>query len=78
MLRRLIIFLIRKKLGLKKNQMFRFANQKSDSDLYCFTDKEVMKYERCGEHYKKHPSSVSLNWLLSDYCMIEKSHKNQF
>lgn len=78
MLRRLIIFLIRKKLGLKKGQMFRFTNQKSTTDLYCFTDKEVMKYVNCCDHYEKRPSSVSLNWLLSDYCMIEKSHKNQF
>ena len=77
MLRRIIIFLVRKKLGLKKGQMFRFANQKSENNLYCFTDKEVMKYEYHGDHYEKHLSSVSLNWLLSDFCIIEKSHRNQ-
>lgn len=75
-MKRLIIFLIRKRLGLKKNQMFRFSNQKSATDAYCFTDDCVMKYTNHGDHYEKHPSSVSLNWLLSDFCMIEKSHTN--
>jgi hypothetical protein len=75
-MKRLIIFLIRKRLGLKKNQMFRFSNQKSDNNMYCFTDTCVMKYECHDGHYEKRLSSVSLNWLLSDFCMIEKSHTN--
>lgn len=63
--KRLIIFLIRKRLGLKKYQHFRFNNQKSNA-TYFFSDACVMKDERFGLH----ESSVSLNWLLNDNCKI--------
>lgn len=64
-MRRLIIFLVRKRLGLKKLEGFQFAEQKSDA-IYFFTDEAVMKWD--GTTTK--PSSVSLNWLLNDYCKI--------
>ena len=67
MSRRLVIFLVRKRLGLKKRQYFRFTNQKS-SALYYFTSTAVMKVEpTCTRQ-----STVSLNWLLNDECSIEK------
>lgn len=65
MLKRIVIFLIRKRLGLKKHEYFMFVNQKSN-DLYYFTDTNVMK---CG-WWGSRPSSVSLNWLLDDECEI--------
>lgn len=66
-MKKLIVFLIRKKLGLKKNQTFRFGNQKSDA-VYYFTDTDVMKrWLGVSE-----PSRVSLNWLLNDECHIIK------
>lgn len=67
-MRRLIIFLVRKKLGLKKYEMFRFCNQKTRAEYY-FTSDMVMKYMGGGYH---EVSNVSLNWLLSSECKIEK------
>lgn len=82
-MKRLIIFLIRKRLGLKKYERFKFDNQKSPYDEYFFTDTELMKYEpkfvpynntkweiEQGENSHCKPSSCSLNWLLSDECII--------
>ena len=66
-MRRFIIFLIRKNLGLKKYENFKFANQKSDA-VYYFTESNVMKRW----HGYTTLSSVSLNWLLDDECVIEK------
>ena len=66
-MRRLIIFLIRKKLGLKKYENFTFVGQKSDA-IYYFTECSVMKRWR-GQTTL---SSVSLNWLLDKDCEISK------
>ena len=43
MLRKFILFLIRRRLGLKKNERFRFANQRSKLDYYFFTEDTVKK-----------------------------------
>lgn len=66
-MKRLIIFLIRKRLGLKKYQNFQFVGQKSNA-FYYFTNVNIMK------QYKGYinPSDVSLNWLLNDECEIRK------
>ena len=71
-MKRLIIFLVRKKLGLKKGEHFRFVNQSSPYNTYYFTDDAVMKHfsRRKGSDDVK--SSVSLNWLLDDECEIVK------
>jgi hypothetical protein len=66
MLKRLILFLIRLRLGLKKHEEFQFTNQKSDWDTYFFTNSQLLKVEKS----KVRPSSVSLNWLLDDECKI--------
>lgn len=68
MIRRLIIFLIRKRLGLRKYETFQFANQKSENEYYWFNEDELRKYmpsvgRACDAH-------VSLNWLLNDNCKI--------
>jgi hypothetical protein len=65
-MKRLIIFLIRRRLGLKKWQRFQFTNQKTDN-LYYFTSTEIKKVENSNHTL----SSVSLNWLLSDKCDIK-------
>ena len=65
MLIKLIIFLIRMKLHLRKGEKFQFDNQKTDS-VYWFTESALMKMER-GLRYE---SSVSLNWLLTKDCKI--------
>ena len=65
---RLIIFLIRKRLGVKKGEMFRFTNQKEYSK-YFFTEDMLLK--QC-ENGIVMPSDVGLNWLLHDKCEIKK------
>ena len=66
-MRRLVIFLIRKRLGLKKYENFTFVGQKSDA-VYYFTECSVMKRW----HDQTTLSSVSLNWLLDKDCKISK------
>ena len=68
MLNRLILYLIRKKLGVKKYQHFRFANQKSEA-VYEFTDEFLLKNDHRGWYVSL--SGVSLNWLLDDECKVE-------
>ena len=68
-MKRLIIFLIRKRLGLKKYQPFKFTNQK-DACFYFFADDRLLKqvfYLRA----RVKRSNVSLNWLLNDKCKVE-------
>lgn len=66
---RLIVFLIRKKFGLKKYEAFRFLNQKS-YDIYFFDDCSLQKIIGGYGAYKL--SRVSLNFLLSNECHINK------
>ena len=72
MITRLIIFLIRMKLGLKKYEKFQFVNQKSSMDVYFFDDFGLMKKEYVKRECHIRKSSVSLNWLLDDECKIKK------
>ena len=67
-IRRIVIFLIRKRLGLKKGQPFRFTNQKEKRDYYVFTDKELVKAVYAINYGRR--SDVSLNYILSDECEI--------
>lgn len=68
---RIIIFLIRRKLGLKKNEPFRFRNQNSLYDYYYFNDTNLMKVRYFKRRYKEPiKSNCSLNHLLSDECEI--------
>ena len=67
-MKRLIIFLIRWRLGLKKYQHFRFTNQNSKKAFYYFTSENLIK----SWHNTEYLSGVSLNWLLNNDCEIEK------
>ena len=66
-MRRLVIFLIRWKLKLKKYEQFKFVNQKTDA-VYYFTESNLMKRWR-GQTML---SGVSVNWLLDKDCKIER------
>lgn len=66
--RALILFLIRRRHGLKKYQQFRFENQKSKTDVYYFGRDKIYKIEGC----KTIDSSVSINWMLDENCKIIK------
>ncbi len=65
-MKKFIVYLIRKRLGLKTYEMFRFVGQKADATYY-FTEDAVMKVWN-GVTEK---SGVSLNWLLDDECKID-------
>lgn len=69
-IKRLVIFLVRTKLKLKKFEQFTFNNQKTEN-IYYFATYKLMKIEN-GVQYK---AGVSLNWLLSDDCEIERVKK---
>lgn len=69
MIKKTVVALVRKKLGLKKYEQFRFVNQKSPIEFYWFTDEHVMKQCQNGFICK---SGVSLNWLLDKNCEIVK------
>ena len=71
-MKHLIIFLVRKKLGLKNGERFRFVNQSSTYNSYYFTDDAVMKHFGRWKGTDDVKSSVSLNWLLDDECEIVK------
>jgi hypothetical protein len=66
-MKRFIVYLVRKRLGLSKYEPFRFVGQKSNA-VYFFTEDAVMKDWR-GYTVK---SGVSLNWLLDDDCKIKR------
>lgn len=65
-MKRLIVFLVRKRLHLRRMQLFRFKNQRREG-VYYFTDTELIKVVGGQEER----SRVPLNWLLDDDCEIE-------
>lgn len=69
-MKQLIIFLIRRRFGLKKYQNFRFDNQKSLDDFYWFDDITLWKFEHDSQSIRL--AHVSLNWLLDDECKVIK------
>lgn len=68
LIKRLVIFLIRKKLGVKKWDAFYFPNQRNKHDRYYFNDTCLMKYSSTAKTLYK--SSVSMNHLLSKECDV--------
>lgn len=66
-MKRLILFLVRRRLRLKKNERFQFTNQRTNA-VYWFTDQALLK--DTGKAI--YPSNASLNWLLSDKCEIRR------
>ena len=66
-MKRLILFLIRRNMGLTKFEQFQFETQKSNA-VYYFSDDAIKKAWR-GKITK---STVSLNWLLNPDCKIKK------
>lgn len=76
-MKKLIIALVRRKLGLKKGEKFRFVGQLSPYHYYYFTDETLIKVVVSGPSKKKlykhlRPSGVSLNYIISDECEIVK------
>lgn len=67
LIKKVIVFLIRKRLGLKKGQAFQFENQKSKVEYYMFVNSILLKVNEDGIAEYSH---VSLNWLLDDNCVV--------
>ena len=67
LIKRIVIFLVRSRLKLKKYEKFKFKNQKTEA-VYWFTDTKVLK----NDLDITTRSGVSLNWLLNDHCEIER------
>jgi hypothetical protein len=70
LVKKIVLFLIRSKLHLKKYERFRFSNQKSN-DIYHFDNDMLVKETNYG-HGKEAKSNVSLNFLLSDEVDVYK------
>ena len=68
-IKRLVIFLIRRRLKLKKYEKFVFTNQKTES-VYWFTTTKLLKKEN-GVITRAH---VSLNWLLNEACVVQSAN----
>lgn len=66
-MKRIIWFLIRRKLGIKKYQKFIFTNQLSENTSYMISSDKIFKVQ--GNRLKH--SDVSINWILSDECEIK-------
>lgn len=66
-MKKFIIYLVRRRLKLRKYQYFRFKNQKREG-VYYFTDTHLMKAVGC----QIEESKVPLNWLLDDECKVVK------
>ena len=71
MYKKLIIFFLCKKLGVKKYDTFRFNNQRSKINVYYFTDNALLKIDV--EKRELRDSNVKLNWLLDKDCKVTKS-----
>lgn len=67
-MKRLILYLIRRRLGLKKFELFQFTNQKSTRDFYYFSNDKLLKWDSFLRQEIK--ANVSLNWILDDECTI--------
>ena len=78
-MRKLICWLIRRRLGVKIGEPFRFINQKTRA-IYRFTKTSLHKSypepilnangEEIGIVWNRRPAGVSLNWLLDPGCKI--------
>lgn len=76
LLNKLILFLIRVKLGVKKYEKFQFTNQRSERDFYFFNSSACWKVEFDEEGRPSTGlSHVSLSWLLDPDCKIRKIFK---
>jgi hypothetical protein len=70
----IILFLIRKRLGLKKGEEFQFVNQRNKLKWYYIGSTKIMKqyYSPEGTCDITCHSNIGLNWLLDDRCKIIK------
>ena len=71
-MKKLILFLLRVKFGLKENEPFQFTNQKNSFDYYFWTSDGLKKKIIRRNYISERKANVSLNWLLDPECKIVK------
>lgn len=74
LIKKLIVLLICKRLKIDEYELFRFTNQKSNNDVYFFTNDGLWKtwWSKGNEMFDYAvKSTVSFNWLLDDDCKID-------
>ena len=67
---KIILFLLRMKLGVKKNERFQFDNQKNKADYYYVSGNRLHKIMYREGNVSEKRANVSLNWLLDPECQI--------
>lgn len=67
-----ILFLLRIKLGVKKNERFQFDNQKNKANYYYISDNKLQKIMCRKDMVMERRANVSINWLLDSECKIVK------
>ena len=63
-----ILKLIMKKLGVKNQEHFQFADQREEFVEYFFTNEAMMRFNPETNEIKE--SRITLNYLLSDSCKV--------
>lgn len=63
-----ILKLIMKKLGVKDHEHFQFADQREEFIEYFFTNEAMMRFNPETNEIKE--ARITLNYLLSDDCKI--------
>ena len=74
LLKKIVLFCVRRRLKVEKYELFRFTNQLSKNAVYFFNDDGLMKtwWSNGGNmHDRAVKSTASLNWLLDDECKID-------
>ena len=67
---KIILFLLRMKLGVKKNEIFQFDNQKNKEDYYYVSGNRLNKIMYRKGRISEKRANVSLNWLIDPECKI--------
>lgn len=68
-----ILKLIMKKLGVKDQEHFQFADQREEFVEYFFTNEAMMRFNPETNEIKE--SRITLNYLLSDDCKIIRTRE---
>lgn len=68
-----ILKLIMKKLGVKDHEHFQFADQREEFVEYFFTNEAMMRFNPETNEIKE--SRITLNYLLSDNCKIIRTRE---
>lgn len=69
-----IMFLLRKKLRLRKKQLFYFQNQSNKNDRYYIDTYYIRKV---GEKYD-YDSNLRINYLTNSLCMEQIRRTNEY